>query len=186
MGGLVQHGAMEVASEIWITPIKGIRLAGGTLREEAAGRAVLIIFLRHFGCLFCREMVKDLRALSASNPTFPRVLFFFQGSIEQGNTFFDRYWPEVSAVQDSSLEFYRAFDLRRGTLIELLGPQTWASGIRALFKGNFAGQSVGDPFVMPGIFLVKDENIFWSHAFKHAGDHPDFRAIAKMSEGAAV
>jgi len=59
----------------------------------------------------------------------------------------------------------------------MLSPGVVACGIRATVKGNFAGRAIGDPQLMPGLFVVEDERVIWQHDFRHAGDHPDFAAI---------
>ena len=56
----------------------------GRLRDQLAGCPQLLVFLRHFGCVFCRETVADLRAIAEDNPRFPPVLFFFIGSPTEG------------------------------------------------------------------------------------------------------
>ena len=127
--------------------------------------------------MFCRETVQDVRGASEER-TFPPVLFFFQGSVEEGASFFERYWPEARAVSDPEKFFYGAFGIGRGRIGQLLGPRVIAAGFRAAFKGNWIGRPVGDPRVMPGLLLVENDRIVWRHDFEHAGDHPDFRGLA--------
>jgi hypothetical protein len=43
-----------------------------------------------------------------------------------------------------------------------------------------AGKAAGDPWTMPGLFLLKGEAILWRHTFRHAGDHPDFARIPDL------
>jgi hypothetical protein len=127
--------------------------------------------------VFCRETVQDLRGASG-DATFPSILFFFQGSPEEGARFFERFWPEARAVSDPERFFYGAFDIGRGRLGQLLGPRVLAAGLRAAFKGNRVGRPVGDPRVMPGLLLVENDHVTWRHDFEHAGDHPDFKGLA--------
>jgi hypothetical protein len=127
--------------------------------------------------VFCRETVEDVRGASG-DPRYPAVLFFFQGSPEEGVAFFDRFWPEARAVSDAERFFYGAFGIGRGRLGQLLGPRAIAAGVRAAFKGNWIGRPVGDPRVMPGLLLAENDHIVWRHDFAHAGDHPDFKALA--------
>ena len=118
-----------------------------------------------------------MRRVATSNPSYPAVLFFYQGSAAEGEAFFSRYWPGARAVADSSGRLYRAFGLGRGGIREMLGPGVWAAGLRAVLKGNLGGRPVGDVWTMPGLFLVRGEAILWEHRFRHAGDHPDFAKI---------
>jgi hypothetical protein len=68
----------------------------------------------------------------------------------------------------------------------MFGAATWTAGLRALRKGHFIGRPVGDPWMMPGMFLVADGAILWSHDFEHAGDHPDFDTIAERGRRATA
>lgn len=110
----------------------------------------------------------------------PRILLFFQGTVEDGAAFFGRLWPGARAVSDSNKRFYDAFGIQRGGLRKVLGPEVWAGGVRAALKGNGVGVPVGDPWMMPGVFLVKHDTILWEHEFRHAGDHPKFTRIAEV------
>ncbi|MCS7080926.1 MAG: SelL-related redox protein [Chloracidobacterium sp.] len=168
----------QIPESILKQPVVGLNLTGTTLAEQLTGKTNLLVFLRHFGCVFCREIVADLRDIAAGNPHYPNVVFFFQGTVEQGQAFFARYWKEARAVSDTPLVFYKAFGVERGGWRELFGPDVWVCGLRAVGKGHFIGLPVGDPFVMPGAFLVSSSgDILWRHEFKHAGDHPDWRRI---------
>ena len=121
--------------------------------------------------------MQDVRG-ATEDPTFPPILFFFQGSPEEGAAFFERFWPEARAVSDPERFFYGAFGIGRGRLGQLLGLRVIAAGLRAAFKGNWIGRPVGDPRVMPGLLLVENDRVTWRHDFEHAGDRPDFRGLA--------
>ncbi|MFQ3639160.1 MAG: SelL-related redox protein [Chloracidobacterium sp.] len=168
----------RVPQDVLVQDVNGLNLAGPTLADQLTGPVNLLVFLRHFGCVFCREIVADLRDIAASTPDYPPVLFFFQGTVEQGKTFFAGHWPEARAVSDTPLVFYKAFGIERGGWRELFGPEVWSCGLRAARKGHGIGFPVGDPFVMPGAFLVSPSGaILWGHDFKHAGDHPDWTSL---------
>jgi hypothetical protein len=82
------------------------------------------------------------------------------------------------AVADPERRFFTAFRLRRGRFQELLGPKVWAAAVRSMLRGNFVGRPVGDPLVMPGLFLVQGERILWEQEIDHIGRMPDMAAIA--------
>jgi len=159
-------------------PMNGRNIpAGSTLGGVIGTQPTLLVFLRHFGCIFCRETVADLKAITAENPDYPQVIFFYQGTPEEGDAFFSHIWPEARAVSDIPKTFYDAFGIQRGGMREMFGPAVWACGVRATAKGHTIGLKTGDPWTMPGVFLIHDGQILWQHDFKHAGDHPDFREI---------
>jgi hypothetical protein len=169
----------RISADILAAPLEGLNLNGGTLADELGDRPCVLVFLRHFGCMFCREMVRDVRG-AAEQPGYPPVLFFFQGSVDEGRTFFNEYHPDARAVADLPKKFYTALGLRRATLGQMIGIQVWTCGFRALAKGNFVGKVVGDPWIMPGVFLVHGGDILWAHHFEHQADHPDWASIPRQ------
>ncbi len=160
-------------------PVRGVNLMPGTLRDQLGDVRTLLVFLRYFGCGFCREAVADLRALSGE-AGFPPVLFFFQGSPMEGRAFLRRQWPTVRAVSDPELRFYEAFGVRRGKLRELFGPGVWSARRRAMEKGHQNGERSGDLWRMPGAFLVERDAVVWAHEYKHVGDMPDFTGVSQV------
>lgn len=162
--------------------VTGVGLSPGTLRDQLGEDLTLLVFLRHFGCMFCRETVTDLRAASESNAAFPPVLFFTQSSATEGRAFLRRYWPQARAVADPELSFYDLFDVRRASFVEALGPKVIAARSRAVRKGLENGPRSGDIWRMPGVFAVANEEIVWAHRASHAADHPDFGRIPEFVE----
>ena len=125
----------------------------------------------------------DLKKIVSQNPAYPPVLFFYQGTVEDGRDFFNRFWEGARAVSDKDQYFYRAFGLTQGGLGQTLSPTVVACGLRATLKGYTNGRLVGDVWMMPGAFLVEGARIVWTHHYEHIGDHPDFQAIAEQLGG---
>ncbi len=121
--------------------------------------------------------MRDVRRAVAKDPEYPCVLFFFQGTLADGESFFGRYWPEARGVADLAQRFFLAFGVGQGSARELFGPGVWLAGLRASLKGNAAGRAIGDPWRMPGVLLVQGDRVLWSHTYRHAGDHPRFDHI---------
>jgi hypothetical protein len=166
--------------------VNGVNLMPGCLRDQLGERETLLVFLRYFGCVFCREMVADIRAAKERDPAYPEVLFFFQGTPTEGRAFLRRYWPEARAVSDPEHAFYADFGVEQGSFLQLLGPRSLLSVRRARGKGHESGESGGDPRQMPGLFLVRGAEILWSHRFSHAGDHPDFAVLPGIARAAGA
>lgn len=172
-----------IPKEVLDAPVTGVNLVPGVLRDQLAPRGTLLVFLRHFGCIFCRETVADLRAVAEADPGYPKVLFFFQGPSTEGRAFLRRYWPEAHAVSDPDQRFYAAFGVERGSVLQMFGPSVWRSHARAARKGHSNGDRSGDVWRMPGVFLVRGEYVVWSHTYRHAADHPDFARIPAAGDG---
>ncbi|MBK8431862.1 MAG: hypothetical protein IPL28_11490 [Chloroflexi bacterium] len=119
-----------------------------------------------------------MKKATAADPTYPPILIFFQGGVDEGTAFFRKLWPEARAVSDTNKTFYNAFGIKQGSWMETLGPSVLACGVRAASKGHMNGTPSGDVWLMPGLFLAaEDGRILWQHKFAHVGDHPDFAQL---------
>lgn len=125
--------------------------------------------------------MKELRQVAADVPDYPQILYFYQGSVDDGEAFFQRLWPEARAVSDRSKTFYAAFGLERAGFKEMFGPEVLACGIRAARNGSYGGKPVGDTRLMPGAFLVHGNEVLWAHDYRHIADHPDFAQVAQVA-----
>ncbi len=152
--------------------VEGRHLRPGTLRDQIGARPTLLVFLRHLGCLFTREWLDELGPASESDPTFPAPLFFHLGTVEQGDAFFSEFAPKARAIADPGQRFYKALGVPKAPAYQLLDPRVWACGLRATRKGHSAGRPVGDPFVMPALFLVEEDRLTWRYVPDHMGGLP--------------
>lgn len=107
------------------------------------------------------------------------MLFVHQGTISDGERFFARFWPGARAVADFETELYDAFGLERGNFGQVAGPRVWWRSFLAMLRGNFAGRPVGDPWLLPGVFLIRDGRVLREHRSRHAADHPDFARLSQ-------
>jgi hypothetical protein len=171
-------------AEILDTSVVGVGLSPGSLRDQLSPDGTLLVFLRHFGCIFCRETVGDLRAAVARHADYPDVLFFFQGSAMEGRALLQRDWPEARAVADPDMDFYERFGVRRANLYEAFRPAVLSASRRARQKGYENGPRSGDIWRMPAVFGVIGDRLVWSHRARHAADTPDFDTIPAIFEEA--
>ncbi|PJZ68954.1 peroxiredoxin [Leptospira perolatii] len=167
--------------EIMDFSVEGRNLVGQHFRDNLPARPALVIFLRHLGCIFCRELVTDLRSLQSNGLNLPPILFVFPDSKKEGDEFFSRFWPEASAVANPDVSLYGLAEISDGNLLELAGPEVWISALRAAIKGNFYGVQSRNILQMPRIFLVLKDRILWTHVYRHIGDHPDWSQIPGYS-----
>jgi hypothetical protein len=167
--------------------VRGVNLMPGSLRDQLGERPTLLVFLRHFGCPFCKETIAGLRAASERDASYPPVLFFYQGSPTEGRAFLRRYWPEVRAIADPEASFYDDLGVGRGGLLQMFHPGVVPALLRARAAGHLDGTgSGGDPRRMPGLFLVRGAEILWSHRARHQADHPEFARIPALAGLAAA
>ena len=67
-------------------------------------------------------MVQDLRRIVSKHPSYPDPLFFYPGTVADGETFFSRFWPEARAVSDPDRKFFDALQVKAAGLRKLFGP----------------------------------------------------------------
>ncbi|HME12679.1 MAG TPA: SelL-related redox protein [Candidatus Acidoferrum sp.] len=152
---------------------------GETLGELTAGHAVLLVFLRHFGCTFCREAVEEVskkRATIEAGGT--RLAFVHLGTEEKANAFFTPYGLEdTPRFADPEGHLYEAFGLVRAELRQYLNQESILRMLIAWLNGHFVGLPAGDVQRMPGAFLIRDGEIRKAFRHKLVSDRPDYLGL---------
>lgn len=161
---------------------------GVTLEEMSTLSPVLLVFLRHAGCTFCREALADLAARRKEiESEGARLTLVHMGSEEHGARFFAKYGlADVPRVSDPDRTLYRAFGLPRGSLGDLFGPKVWWRGFQAaILDRHGVGTLVGDGFQMPGVFLIFHGEVLRSYRHQSAADRPNYMALVTGREYAS-
>ncbi len=153
--------------------------SGVSLLSLSQQRPLLIVFLRHLGCTFCRETLADIQVQRASIERSSTICLVHMMDEETARAFFARYnLANVARVSDPNKTFYAAFELHRGSLAQLFGPRLWLRGmIAGLIGKHLVGRLRGDGFQMPGAFLVRDGRIVRAFRHQDAADRPDYCAL---------
>lgn len=146
---------------------------------DAASREspVLLVFLRHFGCTFCREALQDLAGKrQAYERDGVHLIFVHMASVEEAETYFNKYHLEgAEHVSDPNCRYYSNLGLGKGTFSQLFGLRVMMRGVEAgLIKGHGIGRQIGDGFQMPGVFLVQNGIIRERFVHQYASDRPDY------------
>ena len=152
---------------------------GVTLDELSRLSPVMVVFLRHLGCPFCREALTDLasyRARIESDGT--RLLLVHIGSEEE---LLKRLAPElndVARLADPTQVIYRAFGLGRGRLLDVFGPMVWFRFIEAALRKGRGFGFQDDIFQMPGVFVVYHGQVICTFRHQSIADRPDYLSLA--------
>lgn len=158
---------------------------GQSLAEASSLRPLLLVFLRHFGCTFCREALSDLMGfrLAIECQGISLVLVHMSPK-DEAETFFARYGLEdCLQISDPKCRLYEAFGLKRISSLHLLNLKTWARAFYAgIVQGNGIGAIQGDPFQMPGVFLIYKSRLLGGNAPKRVDQVPDYLAIANLGQ----
>jgi peroxiredoxin len=150
--------------------------SGETVAEMSRRGPVLMAFLRHSGCPFCKEAAADLAREKAMLETLGiRLALVHMGDDRAGEQFLASFGlTETPRISDPERTLYRAFKLRRGRLAQLFGFSVWRRAIEAASRGHLPGLLKGDGFQMPGLFLIRNGRILRAFTYETAADRPDY------------
>ena len=145
---------------------------------------VLLVFLRHFGCVFCKEALGDL---SARRKNFEkagiRLVFVHMADDETAQEYFSKFHLEgVTYVCDPDQRYYAAFGLYRGTFSQLYGLRTWIRGYKLKTQKGYnleLAKKLGDSTQMPGVFVIQNGQIMESFIHQYAADRPDYDQLVE-------
>jgi peroxiredoxin len=156
---------------------------GRTLAELCNQNRVFLVFLRHFGCNFCREAVAEIaqkrHGIEVQNVS---LAFVHLGTEEKAQRFFTSYdLTDVPRFGDPHARLYQAFGLARAKLSQLLNPESIRRTVGAFFHGHFIGFPAGEIERMPGVFLIEGTAIRKSFRHKRVSDRPDYLALANLA-----
>jgi peroxiredoxin len=153
--------------------------SGASLLALAEGSPVLLIFLRHFGCSFCRQAISDVADLREELARRGvRPVFVHLGTPERAKPFFDYYGiGDVERVSDPEAKIYQnpVFLLPRiHPALTLLQPSVWVGWLKgAIFKHGI-GAIKEDGHQMQGIFFLKGPKIVRQFRYRTIADEPDY------------
>src|SRR5271170_5977622 len=153
--------------------------SGTSLLELAEASPVLLIFLRHFGCSFCRQAISDVADLKGElDKRGVRPVFVPLGTPERAKPFFDYYGiGDVERVSDPEAKVYQnpVFALpRMHPALTLLQPSVWVGWLKgAIFKHGI-GAIKEDGHQMQGIFFLKGPKIVRQFRYKTIADEPNY------------
>lgn len=155
--------------------------SGKSLLALSREKPVMMVFLRHFGCVFCREAMSDLAemrdAMQDQNVT---LVLVHLSDAKTAELFFEKYdLVGVESISDPEAVYYKKFGLLRGTFNQLFGLKVWLRTIDAgIIKGHGLNRKqIGDGFQMPGIFMLKDGRVTSEFIHKSVSDRPDYQKL---------
>ena len=151
------------------------------LKALAARSPALVIFLRSFGCTFCREAMADVAAVRDQiRAAGAAVAFVHGGSEAEATPWFAKYGlSDVAQISDPTLAHYRAFGLGRTRAQALVDPRVWVRGAACAINHGFGGQTVEMMRQLPGVFVVQGDRILAEYRHQSPADRPDYVALVK-------
>lgn len=154
---------------------------GNDLRTIAEQNTVMLIFLRHFGCMFCREALDDFSKIKEElTKQQVKLVFVHMSEEEMGNQYLKDYGLEGEEhISDPDLSLYEYFGLHKGGFGEMFGLKVWARFFAVKQKAESPKPELGNHKQMPGVFLIEKGKVTNSFVHQSIADKPDYLSIAK-------
>lgn len=152
---------------------------GNSLLDLTQKHYVMLVFLRHFGCPFCRESLDDL-ALIRNDLRHRGVKLVFVHLSEE--MYGDIYLAEHGLnneehISDPDMSLYDYFGLQQGGFRELYGLKVWSRVVNVMHQPEI-NRYTGNWRQMPGVFVVKKNKVLSSFIHRSASDRPDYLQLS--------
>lgn len=161
--------------------------SGWDLESLSNDAPTLAVFLRHLGCVYCRESLAELERLRPQiEDNGVRIALVHMGSDEQGKALLQNFGlDDLVRFSDPDRRLYAAFGLERMTMGGMLNPRTLIGMIKTGFTSKVplrrsVGRVVGDSLQMPGVFLIRDGRIVGDFRPDHLSEHADYLEMAAL------
>ncbi|HEY6036262.1 MAG TPA: peroxiredoxin-like family protein [Kofleriaceae bacterium] len=148
-------------------------------------RTAVLVFVRHFGCLHCREHLAQLLSEVATVRAAGADIYV----IGNGSPSFIEGFREQTGwtgpiYTDPSLAVYRAAELKR-SVTSTLDPRSLGDAWKALRHGTRQGRTQGDQWQQGGTLVVAPSgDVRWHHASGRPGDNATgAQIVAALREG---
>jgi hypothetical protein len=156
--------------------------SGRSLLELLDESPLLLVFLRHFGCSFCRQTLEDVSKIRGTiEARGIRPVFVHLGSPERAKPYFDYYHlSDIERVSnpDASLYAQPVFSLtRKNVLSQFLIPRLWKGWLQGALRKHGIGMIKEDADQMPGIFYLRDRAIVRAFRYRTIADEPDYMGL---------
>jgi peroxiredoxin len=141
----------------------------------------VLVFLRHYGCVFCRaHVVQFHRARDRFAAAGARLVTIGQGTPEQAAEFRRVQSIALPVYSDPERRAYDAAGAKVATLTEIVNPRIVARAVghtvrSRMRQGSIAvhqGRIVDDPAQLGGVLLIApDDSVRYAHMSEDASDN---------------
>jgi peroxiredoxin len=125
------------------------------LAELWAEQTVVLIHLRHFGCILCRHYAASLRAANSEFEALgARIVAIGTGGRQYAAEFVKEHEIPFLVLVDKHLTTHEMIGAKRGPPYGILKPKVLAAGVRALLDGQMQGKTGPHPFVFGAAHVI--------------------------------
>jgi integrase/peroxiredoxin len=139
------------------------------------GSPAVLVFLRYYGCTFCRAHVVALnRARERFEDVGVRLAAIAQGTPEDAAQFRKKRKIEFPVLVDPERATYEAAGAKIAVLSEIMGPRVLGRGVKRAIKSRvLPGRMRGHVGQLGGVLVVApDGSIRYAHLSRDASDNP--------------
>lgn len=152
-----------------------------------AVQPALLVFLRHFGCIFCRARLAQLEQhydqFAALNV---RVAAVGIGEPKHARRYGGQLAPRVQCLSTQATAVYDTFGLRKGSLMSVLNPSLLMDGARLGAQGFSQGAPTGDAAMNGGAFIIDSAGVVrYADVDDMANHQLDFPAMLTVARALA-
>lgn len=157
-----------------------------TLHALTEKHVVMLVFLRDFQCLFCREALFDLRRQRAELEKRNTVLALAHLHAEEDvSDYLHRlHLGDVPRISDPGQELFHAFGLYEATLSQLFGASPVVRALSIRFRRLPTPPKLPRTSIrqMPGVFLLKTGKVIGGFVHDRISDRPDYLGLSGFPE----
>lgn len=142
--------------------------------------AAVLVFVRHFGCLFCRQQIAAITPLRERVRSLGAELVVIgHGSLDETRAFRDEQAVAFPLFTDLTRQAYRALDMRRDPR-SILTLGVLARSVKAWARGFRQTRIAGNPFQQGGVVVIAPTGVErYRFISREAGEHAPSADILK-------
>lgn len=155
---MVREAITRIIKPEWSEITEADRKTFSSFSEESKNNPVLVVFLRHSGCTFCREMIADLKKSSGElKKSQVSLVLVHMGLSEQVLP------DDWKSIYDKERALYRLAGLQRGTWKQVFSLSVlWRGFVAGILNRHGVGLLEGDGMMMPGAQLWEGGQLAFS------------------------
>ena len=153
------------------------------LHRVAAQSPALVIFLRSFGCTFCREALDDVSKVQREiREAGAGIVFVHGAAAAEAAPWFEKYrLRDVTTISDPDRVHYEAFGLGRTPAASMIDPTVWVRGAASAASHGFGSQTMAMMRQLPGVFVVQAGEILAEYRHRSPADRPDYLGLVRST-----
>lgn len=154
---------------------------GNNLLDLSYKNPVLLVFLRHFGCVYCKASMLEIgNRMNHFKKRGIQVVMVHMAEFELAEEYLQEFQiVDVEHISDKDCKIYGMFGLAKGSFSQLFGLKTWIRGFELAVTKQVvpSAKRVGDGFQMPGLFLISEGEVKSSFIHHSVADKPDYENL---------